>query len=287
MALYDFNKQPYYIETTITPVSPMDIFWEIPVVKLEPIIEKIVATADLHGYLPDKIDLTEKYLAILIAGDVTPGGSSNSQQTWLRNKMRPWVRDSRWTHFKYIAGNHDSYFDGMCPDWVGGYFRDNRAELTSNVWFFRRHEINTIKVWGSPWSPPFRNWSFMLPEEALGQRYAAIPHNSDIILSHCPPHGILDENMHGEHCGSTALRERIKKIQEETKGVYPSLCIFGHIHEQGGKTQWFNNTLCANVSYVDFFYKPANPPMVFEFDMESRKVINYGSPVENTQPANS
>ncbi|NVM27559.1 MAG: metallophosphoesterase family protein [Candidatus Helarchaeota archaeon] len=61
-----------------------------------------------------------------------------------------------------------------------------------------------------------------------------------ILISHVPPFGCCDFAVEGKHVGSEPLRTLINKYQ-------PSICIFGHIHEQSQKSAEFNNTLFWNV----------------------------------------
>jgi len=75
-----------------------------------------------------------------------------------------------------------------------------------------------------------------------------------IIVSHTPPKGILDRAIRfGERSiGSVALREYI----EEDPRV--GLVICGHVHNQGGKFELFNNTTVVNVSSQDTPFDKAN-----------------------------
>ena len=50
-----------------------------------------------------------------------------------------------------------------------------------------------IKIWGSPCTPEFNNWAFALKsEEASQQLYQTIPNDTNIVMTHGPPKGILD-----------------------------------------------------------------------------------------------
>jgi Icc-related predicted phosphoesterase len=75
---------------------------------------------------------------------------------------------------------------------------------------------------------------------------------ADIILSHIPPYGILDQvhnkiapkSWQGKHAGSKLILNYIKKYQ-------PKLVLCGHIHEAKGqakigKTQIYNLGLCGH-----------------------------------------
>ena len=67
-----------------------------------------------------------------------------------------------------------------------------------------------IKIYGSPYSLEFFGWSFALKnEQASKECYSKIPEDTDILMTHGPPYGILDTNMRGEHCGDIILLQEI------------------------------------------------------------------------------
>ncbi len=68
-----------------------------------------------------------------------------------------------------------------------------------------------------------------LSEEEIYSQMSKLPiTHKTILVTHCPPYGILDEVSEGIHAGSKS----IKKIVEEKK---PLLLACGHIHDQEGK----------------------------------------------------
>lgn len=69
-----------------------------------------------------------------------------------------------------------------------------------------------------------------------------------IILSHAPPHGILDVGIRFgiDHIGSTSLREFIDKHQDKVRMV-----ICGHSHIQGGKSIMYKGIIIVNCASRD------------------------------------
>ena len=63
-----------------------------------------------------------------------------------------------------------------------------------------------------------------------------IPDDIDIVVTHTPPFGILDENM-----GSVNILDFILKAK-------PKYHLFGHIHSTAGETVQFGDTKCINIS---------------------------------------
>ncbi len=65
-----------------------------------------------------------------------------------------------------------------------------------------------------------------------------IPTDLDILVTHYPPLGILDEDM-----GSVEILNFVMKSQ-------PSYHLFGHIHFAKGKEVKFGKTQCLNISHI-------------------------------------
>ena len=62
-----------------------------------------------------------------------------------------------------------------------------------------------------------------------------IPEDIDIVVTHNPPYGILDENM-----GSVNILNFIMKAK-------PKYHLFGHIHSTAGLNVQFGDTKCINI----------------------------------------
>ena len=62
-----------------------------------------------------------------------------------------------------------------------------------------------------------------------------IPANTDILITHGPPYGILDKNRVGFSAVCQSLKRAVKRIQ-------PKLHVFGHIHEAGGMVEMEGTT---------------------------------------------
>lgn len=75
----------------------------------------------------------------------------------------------------------------------------------------------------------------------------------DVLLTHAPPYGIFDfEPRKQENCGSVFLRNEVVSKK-------PRLHLFGHIHDQYGKTGPF-----CNVALCDNNGKLRKEPMVID-----------------------
>lgn len=65
-----------------------------------------------------------------------------------------------------------------------------------------------------------------------------IPTELDILVTHYPPYGILDEGM-----GCTEILNFVLHSQ-------PKYHLFGHIHSTGGQKHIFGNTTCVNIATI-------------------------------------
>jgi hypothetical protein len=63
-----------------------------------------------------------------------------------------------------------------------------------------------LTFWGSPWQPRFCDWAFNVDRgEAIKKKWAKIPVDIDILVTHGPPRGILDGGMSEAHIGCDDL----------------------------------------------------------------------------------
>lgn len=157
-----------------------------------------------------------------------------------------------------VPGNHDREMEKNLPLC--------RATLTNGIILVDEAlSINGIKIYGTPWTPPFYHWYYMAKERKLGQIFGAIPDDTDILITHGPPWAILDwvpyyipqtGEMGIRNCGSIELLNRMKRLKVKHH-------IFGHIHEAYGE-QTIDGTHYINASQMDGNYRLTNKPIVFD-----------------------
>jgi len=162
-----------------------------------------------------------------------------------------WLGELPHKHKIVIPGNHDVAIETS---------QLMAREILSNCHFLIDEEvvIEGIKFWGSPWQPEFCNWSWNLPRgKALEKVWSWIPDDTDVLITHGPPRGILDLVVVGAlHEGCTDLRIRVFDVK-------PKVHIFGHIHEGYGQEE-HEGIRFINASTCDFHYRPINPPVVVD-----------------------
>ena len=150
-----------------------------------------------------------------------------------------------------IFGNHS---------WIGEKARHRIPVMPDNFRYIQDESIELfgLKIYGTAWSLPFNNWAFNLPEEELCRKFAHIPNNIDILITHSPPFGILDSTPIKKNLGSKSLLEKVVQVK-------PQFHIFGHIHHGYGQhTDKDNNITFMNVSLLDEGYNFVNEPMIIE-----------------------
>lgn len=88
-------------------------------------------------------------------------------------------------------------------------------------------ELEGLKIFGSPYSLKYSRGAFQYSKEDDDKVWSSIPLEVDILVTHEPPFGILDQTNKGVHAGSPALLRLVEVMK-------PRVHIFGHIHEGHG-----------------------------------------------------
>jgi Icc-related predicted phosphoesterase len=160
-------------------------------------------------------------------------------------------------HKIFIAGNHDVLFEknsGIakalvreCPELI--YLEDSGVC------------IDGVNFWGSPVTPTFFNWAFNRDRgSAIRKHWEAIPDDTDVLISHGPPHKICDTVLRDrgfpDEVGCEELAKRVQQLKLK-------LHLFGHIHFSGGSEKTFGSTIFSNVCLCNEDYRIVNEPKVF------------------------
>lgn len=99
-------------------------------------------------------------------------------------------------------------------------------------------------------------------DEELARQWAKIPDDTEILITHSPPYGILDMvddryNCGNYHVGSKSLLDRIDQLKNL------KLVIFGHIHGGYGQIER-NGVIFVNASIQTEYFEPVNKPIRIE-----------------------
>lgn len=209
---------------------------------------RLVILSDTHG-LHGLIDTVPDGDVLIHAGDMTGRGTLEELEEFLA-----WFGAFPHRNKVLVAGNHDWMFERQSTL--------AEALVPSDITYLRDAgvSIHGVKFWGSPWQPWFYDWAFNLLRGAeIATKWALIPEDVHVLITHGPPYGILDEVLRppGKHQGCEALRERLGSLRELR------LHAFGHIHEAYGT---FTEGECrfVNASICDFQYALVNAPVVVD-----------------------
>jgi len=212
---------------------------------------RIVCVSDTHN-CTDEIAVPDGDI-LIHAGDATITGTVEEVKRFNR-----WFAGLPHSHKIFVAGNHDWLFE-----------KDNelaRRLLDPNIIYLQDSSIavDGLKIYGSPWQPRFFDWAFNLNRGyELAEKWAMIPDDIDILITHGPPNGILDlvpRKGWDENTGCEELRKRVEHIAA-FGGL--KLHIFGHIHCGYGVHDEFGVKF-VNASICDEEYHPSQPPIVVE-----------------------
>jgi Icc-related predicted phosphoesterase len=202
---------------------------------------------------------------LLHAGDISSMG--------YEHEILPFVfwfnKLEQYKHKAFIAGNHDWGFQNNVEnvkDIVNLY--DGVKYLQDSVMLVDNGDDKPIKIWGSPWQPEFYDWAFNLPRngEELKSKWDMIPDDTDILITHGPAWGFLDdvEGRRGIHLGCELLAERIKEIK-------PKIHVCGHIHT--GYGHYFDgHTHFFNAAVLNEQYLYGHTPWHIEWDPVTNEI---------------
>ena len=141
--------------------------------------------------------------------------------------FRSWLLEQDYKYIIIVAGNHERLFEDE-PS-----FAEEMLTNNSNITYLQDSSvvIEGIKFYGSPYTPAFCNWAFQLHnDEEAKEKWNSIPTDTDVLITHGPAYGILDQittPVMGDNLGCKELQKRIEEIN-------PKVHICGHIHSSQG-----------------------------------------------------
>eukprot|EP01065_Artemidia_motanka_P029565 TRINITY_DN35660_c0_g1_i1.p1 TRINITY_DN35660_c0_g1~~TRINITY_DN35660_c0_g1_i1.p1 ORF type:complete len:336 (+),score=75.96 TRINITY_DN35660_c0_g1_i1:60-1010(+) len=220
----------------------------------------MVHLSDTHNMFCDEVVDALPAADILIhTGDFTDEGTPLEFEHF--NKVLEYARE-RFEHRVVVYGNHDVCHafrreEAEKMKWktreqhIANYRRSCLAQslpAATAVPTLQQVVIKGLRLFGVPWFPLHKGHGGR--EEPEGLRTWAppgstgcidcVPEGTDVLLTHGPPHGVLDEADHcGVHWGGVP---GVRRILAERR---PKLHLFGHVHESNGVKQ-VGETLCVN-----------------------------------------
>jgi len=196
---------------------------------------KVVCLSDTHE-LHRNVAVPDGDL-LIHAGDIT----FFSQRPSVLVDFNDWLAELPHKHKVVIPGNHDTLLEE----------EENRRMITNaHVLINSGVTLGVFKIWGSP-TMPLASGAFATPHATdRAEIWSRIPSDTDFLVTHIPPAGILDRARGTSHgAGCQALRESYRRI-------HPRLHVFGHVHSAAGihhtaRTLFVNASLAGEFGNLD------------------------------------
>lgn len=189
-------------------------------------------THSKHGLLKNlpKADI------IIHSGDSSFAGSDSEVLDFMN-----WFCDLDYPHKIFVAGNHDDcLYDGQIEGLPDNFYYLCHSGI----------DIEGVRFWGVP--------LFLgdaLKEGRIMQIMAQIPENTDVLISHGPPYGILDFDDN--------INYGCKYLLKAVERVKPRYHLFGHIHANYGIRK-IGQTTFVNSAIMNEMYEFVNKPKLLE-----------------------
>jgi Icc-related predicted phosphoesterase len=148
----------------------------------------------------------------------------------------------------FVPGNHEFFLEA---DPSRRSLLDNATTLINE-----EIEIHGLRIWGSPVTPLYGGAFGMSSAADRKKRCAQIPTSTDVLVTHGPPHSILDiEGDSGLHSGCRELLNAVMRVR-------PKLHVFGHVHGAYGIFQTEHTTF-VNAALLGIHGGLEKSPLVF------------------------
>lgn len=221
---------------------------------------KIIFISDTHGQNISPINIPNGDI-LIHCGDISSLGGKQQVEEFI-----DWFTNLPHKHKVFIAGNHEITFDvnknnGTKPDWLLKLL----LNLPYNIHYLENSSITieNINIYGSPISPWFygERWAFNKHQgNDIKKVWDKIPNDTDILITHCPPFGILDYAKYSRK--NVGCEELLIKVNQ----LKPKIHAFGHIHEGYGTHTNENNITFINASLLNENYEYINQPIEIEYE---------------------
>jgi Icc-related predicted phosphoesterase len=197
---------------------------------------KIVCISDTHNKHEelDMSSLGDDTDILIHAGDFT-----NFGKRYEIKKFVEWFEKQRARYRVLVAGNHelsldDDYIKAHQPSALNLLKQQVQSlvKQNENIIYLENSgaEIDGLYVYGSPCSlKGSTTWGFQVEEKdgSAEEIWASIPTDTDLLITHSPPLGILDEYNNTLYGCPTLFKHVFNRIK-------PRVHVFGHIHDQHG-----------------------------------------------------
>eukprot|EP01006_Ploeotia_vitrea_P014890 TRINITY_DN4089_c0_g1_i1.p1 TRINITY_DN4089_c0_g1~~TRINITY_DN4089_c0_g1_i1.p1 ORF type:complete len:439 (-),score=31.22 TRINITY_DN4089_c0_g1_i1:41-1357(-) len=184
---------------------------------------KIVHISDTHNYLRQWVHTIPDGDILVHSGDFTNNGEQEEIQEFLAAlDMLPH------TYKVIIGGNHELGMDKRKKASLQQMFTSRCRRRQSQVIYLHDSScvIHGIKLYGTSWNPVIQ-MAWGVNEETRQKKFRNIDPSVDVLITHTPPAGIMDNPNSNTHAGDQYLRHIVETSQIQAH-------LFGHVHGQAG-----------------------------------------------------
>jgi Icc-related predicted phosphoesterase len=171
---------------------------------------RLVLLSDTHQ-LHRKVEVPDGDIFIH-SGDFTMFSRSMAEIT----DFNTWLGELPHQHKIVVPGNHEFFLETD----------PSKRSMLNNALVLLNEgtAIEELRIWGSPVTPLYGGAFGLSSGEDRKRLYAQIPENTDVLITHGPPYGILDSGPDsGLHSGCRELFDAVMRVR-------PKLHVFGHAH---------------------------------------------------------
>ena len=165
------------------------------------------------------------------------------------DRMDEWFAKQDFELILCIGGNHDFELQKRAS-YTKQPFK-NAVYLEGSA-----YQYKGVNFFGAPWVPDLYGQAYYTEHSELANRWANIPNNVDVLITHTPPGNILDKSSQGLVLGCEHLLTAVERAK-------PKLHCFGHIHHSSGSIKK-GGTCFINAALADHHHKISKPPFQFE-----------------------
>lgn len=196
---------------------------------------RIVIISDTHGLHED---LPEMEGDVLIhCGDF----ERTAEIDW-------WFNELPFRHKIVVPGNHDH-------DAEEKWLEEQTVFHNGSFLIDETIVIDGLNIYGTPWVNELEGAAFALDYDQIEKKWSEIPDDTDILITHVPPFGILDMASNGENWGCKLLGHRVEEMNLRFH-------CFGHVHASYGMDDHYGISFinASNISGGEI----VNQPVVIE-----------------------
>ena len=219
---------------------------------------KICGISDMHGNYNFQID---KCNVLCIAGDIVPlkiQMDTYLSFEWIKEKFIPWCESQPVDKVIVVAGNHDFFARGKYNK-VKEVFKGTKIVYLCD----EEYMYDDVKFYGTPWCHIFGNWPFMVSEESLQEKFAKMPNDVDVLITHDSPYGVSDILLQSIAYASKGNIGN-KPLADAVSDKQPKIMLHGHLHSTNHEMELLKETKVYCVSVLDESYRLKYKPLYLE-----------------------